>query len=182
MKSQPSGAAVIARGDDWTVVGGIDPGTRVIGAALLSVRGQDIQPMDVRAWKVVGESIEERVGYVGKLLEEWIPTQGVKLIGVENGYVGKNARTALAIAMSRGVAVRAAQRGGAHVELVDPGEARKAIGAAKYGDKRKDAKARVLERIRLLLRLGRQLTEDEADACAVAMWAANRVWRLERGI
>jgi len=71
------------------------------------------------------------------------------------------------------------QRAGGRARLVDPSEARKSVGAARWGDKRKDAKVRVQRAVKLLLNLKREPTEDEADACTAGVWAANRVWSLD---
>jgi len=163
---------------DWTLVGGIDPGTRIIGGAIIAVRGQALQLVEMRSWRIVGETIEERIAFVGSSVEEWLPP-GVKLTGVENGYVGQNPRAALTIAMARGAVLRAVQRAGGRARLVDPSEARKSVGAARWGDKRKDAKVRVQRAVKLLLNLKREPTEDEADACTAGVWAANRVWSLD---
>lgn len=166
------------RFQDWTLVAGVDPGTRMVGLCILAVKGQDLQPVDIRSWKIKGETIEERVDFVGASLEEVLGNVAVKLVAVEKGYMGKNARSALAIAMAGGVAIRAARRGGAEARLVEPQEARKAIGTAAWGQRRKEAKERVQVAVRRFLRLEREITEDEADACALAIWAANRVWQI----
>lgn len=163
--------------EDWTLVGGIDPGTRLVGGAILAVKGQEIQMVDIRSWKIVGETLEDRVNFVGASVEDWLPP-GVKLTGVERGYIGKNPRTGLAIAMAGGVCLRAVRRAGGQAQLVDPSEARKAIGAARWGDRRAAAKERVQRVVTKLLRLKRVPTEDEADACTLAVWASNRVWKL----
>lgn len=164
---------------DWTIVAGIDPGTRIVGAALIAVRGQELQLVDMRSWKISGATIEKRVDFVGASVEEWLP-QGVKLTAVENGYVGKNPQSGLTIAMARGAVLRAVQRGGGEARLVDPSQARKSVGAARWGDRRKDAKARVQRAVALFLNLNREPTEDEADACVAGVWAANRVWDVGR--
>lgn len=164
----------------WTLVAGIDPGSRMVGAACIAVRGQELQLVDVRSWKIEGDSIEDRIGFVSTSVENWMPS-GVRLTGVENGYVGKGVASGLILAMARGAAVDGVVRGGSQARLVTPVEARAAIGAARWSDRRREAKQRVQAVVARILNILRPLTEDEADACAVCVWAANRVWELERG-
>ena len=162
------------------VVAGIDPGTRRAGYCALQVSGQDLKVLRMTSFPVRGATIAERLDCLGaKLAEHLEQYEPLVMVGVENGYVGRNPRTSLVTGLARGVAVFvASSTTQAEVELVDPSEARSACGVARFGIQRKAVKQEVLLAITRLLRPKKAPDEDAADAAACAVWAASRVWRL----
>lgn len=168
-------------GDDWTLVAGIDPGTKRIGLCILGVKGQELQPVDFRDLRVTGATLDARIHSISGLLREHLIP--VKLIAVEDGYVGDNERTSLVTAMARGVCVDVAHEFSRHVRRAQPSEARQSLGMLGAGNSQRAAvKQRVIRAIRLILNVpgGRRLTDNEADAATLAVWGSNRLWSLDR--
>jgi crossover junction endodeoxyribonuclease RuvC len=99
------------------------------------------------------------------LLEELLPDE----VAVETAFVRKSARAALQIGHVRGVVLLAARRSGAAIFEYTAPEVKMAVvrqGAA--------AKEQVAFMVRRLLPELRDVTEDEADALAVALCHAHR--------
>lgn len=159
---------------------GIDVGTRRAAYCSLSPRGQNFDIWKMESFAVRGADLLERIESLGTQLGELLEEDDPAIVAVEDGYVGRNPRTSLTIGMARGVAAFMAKSAtSAAVHLVDPGEARKAIGVARFGQGRGAAKAAVVVAVSRILCLTTSAPdEDEADAAALAVWAANRLWQL----
>jgi crossover junction endodeoxyribonuclease RuvC len=102
---------------------------------------------------------------LASLLEELLPDE----VAVETAFVRKSARAALQIGHVRGVVLLAARRSGAAIFEYTAPEVKMAVvrqGAA--------AKEQVAFMVRRLLPEVREVTEDEADALAVALCHAHR--------
>ena len=159
---------------------GIDVGTRRAAYCSLSARGQNFDLWHMKSFAVKGDDILDRIENLAMQLIELLEEDRPAIVAVEDGYVGRNPRTSLTLGMARGVAAFTAKSStNAEVHLVDPGEARKAIGVARFGQGRAAAKSAVIVAVsRILCLTASAPDEDEADAAALAVWAANRLWQL----
>lgn len=104
-----------------------------------------------------------------RLLEDLVPDE----VAVESAFVRKSAKAALQIGHVRGVVLLAARRSGAVIFEYTAPEVKMAVvrqGAA--------AKEQVAFMVRHLLPGVRTVTEDEADALAVALCHAHRAPRF----
>lgn len=163
-----------------TVVAGIDPGTRRAGFCALRVNGQDLELLVIESFKILGQSIEERLFNLDLRLTARLEGFRPGLVAVENGYVGRNPNTSLTIGMARGAAITAAYRAGAIARTVSPREARAAVGISGKQLQRAEVKQQVLLAVTRLLRPVSAPDEDAADAAPLAVWAANRLWQYTR--
>jgi crossover junction endodeoxyribonuclease RuvC len=161
------------------IVAGFDVGTRRAGYCSLDVRGQDLKVRTIESWTVRGATIEDRIEDMAAKFSERLEADDPAWIAVEDGYVGRNPRTSLTIGMARGVALFVARTTtSAQVSLVDPSEARRACGVTHFDQRRGEAKAQVLVMVCRILGLVKAPDEDAADAAALAIWAAGRVWQV----
>lgn len=162
------------------VVAGIDPGTRRAGFCALRAIGQDLELLVMESFRVFGATAEERLFNLDTRLTARLESFRPGLVAVEGGYVGSNPSTSLAVGEARGVAIAAAWRSGAVVKRVSPREARAAIGIGGRQEARARVKQQVLLAVTRLLRPASAPDEDAADAAPLAVWAANRLWQLNR--
>ena len=149
---------------------GIDPGSRANGYGLVRLEGSRIRYECSGAICPRGAlSFPDRLVAVhdalAALLEELLPDE----VAVESAFVRKSALAALQIGHVRGVILLAARRSGALLYEYTAPEVKMAVvrnGAA--------AKEQVAFMVRRLLPEVKQVTEDEADALAVALCHAHR--------
>jgi len=145
---------------------GIDPGTIVMGYGIIDCDGDDLTLVRFGAISVKeGSPIGERLLAMYTELTTLIAGYRPDVVAVEQPFVAKNVRSALAIGRAQAVAMLAAA--GGHVPCFEytPAEVKQRV--ASHGA---SSKAQVQEMVRLHLGLA-QIPEpnDAADALAVAI-------------
>ena len=123
----------------------------------------------MKAWGVVPTPHDatnaERLKALASYLDRLIRAHAPHAVAVERLFFNKNARTAMAVAEARGVALLCAARAGVPVFEYTPHQVKLAV--TGYG---KADKKQVQEMLRVLLRLERPIRQDDAaDAVAVAL-------------
>ena len=145
---------------------GIDPGTVVMGYGVIEGEGDDIALVDYGALVSPERSpIGERLSYLYTNLLEIIRRHRPDALAVEQPFVAKNARSALAIGRAQAVAILAAAGEGIPTSEYTPTQVKQRV--ANYGA---SSKEQVQEMVRLQLGLA-EVPEpnDAADALAVAL-------------
>ena len=113
----------------------------------------------------------ERLLAIAVALDELIATHGPEYLAVERLYFNKNAKTAMAVAEARGVALVCGARAGLVIAEYTPQEVKQSV--TGNGDADKRAVQRMLVH---LLELAEPITQDNvADAIAIALTHAQRV-------
>lgn len=159
--SCPSSAAITPR-----VTLGIDPGTAIVGYAVVAARGSELSMVacDVITTPA-GMPLPERLQHIYHRLSEIISTYHPNEAAMEELFFAKNARTALSVGQARGVAMLALANGGLAVAEYTPKQVKQAV--TGYGGAKKE---QVGEMVRILLRLKAiPRPDDAADAAAVAI-------------
>lgn len=158
-----------ARRGDITILG-IDPGSIKTGIAWLSEH-QGIRKLSTSTIRLKGSRAERLASLLGKL-EELLRGKVIDLIVIEAGSVWRFAKAALVVSETRGVALAAAIRYGGEAAVVEVQvqSVRKALGIARFGQKRNEGKVAVQSAVRALFGLEGSIPEDEADALALAWW------------
>ncbi len=151
---------------------GIDPGTTGMGYALLDLT---TDPPGLIAHGLVVTpkygTAGERLLAIAVALDELIATHGPEYLAVERLYFNKNAKTAMAVAEARGVALVCGARAGLVIAEYTPQEVKQSVTGSGDADKR--AVQRMLVHI---LELTEPITQDNvADAVAIALTHAQRV-------
>jgi len=145
---------------------GIDPGTVVMGYGLIESEGEELVPVDFGAIKVPElPGIGERLSYLYKNLIEIIRRHHPDAVAVEQPFINKNVRSAMAIGRAQAIALLAAAGEGIPSFEYTPAQVK--LRVCNYGA---SGKEQVQEMVRLLLGLA-QVPEpnDAADALAVAV-------------
>ena len=145
---------------------GIDPGTITMGYGVVESRDDEIALIDCGALVSPERSpIGERLSYLYHELLEIIEHHQPDTVAVEQPFVAKNARTALAIGRAQAVALLAAANKGIPTYEYTPTQIKQQV--ANYGASSK-------EQVQEMVKLQPGLAEvpqpnDAADALAVAI-------------
>ena len=151
---------------------GIDPGTTGMGYALLEL-GSDPPRLLVHGLVQTPRygTAAERLLAIALALDSLIQQHAPAYLALERLYFNKNAKTAMAVAEARGVALVCGARAGLAIAEYTPQEVKQSVTGAGGADKR--AVQRMLVH---LLELAEPITQDNvADAVAIALTHAQRV-------
>jgi crossover junction endodeoxyribonuclease RuvC len=145
---------------------GIDPGTAILGYAVVSARGDELSMI---AYDVITTPahmpLSERLQHIYSALVEIIKVYAPHEAAMEELFFAKNARTAMTVGQARGVAMLALANGGLSIAEYTPKQVKQTV--TGYGNARKE---QVGEMVRVLLKLpGVPRPDDAADAAAIAI-------------
>ena len=145
---------------------GIDPGTVKMGYGVVEGQGDRMSLIDCGALVSAERSpIGERLDYLYRELLEIVRHHRPDAMAVEQPFVAKNARSALAIGRAQAVALLAATGQGIPTYEYTPTRIKQMV--ANYGA---SSKEQVQEMVRLQLGLAEApQPDDAADALAVAI-------------
>ena len=145
---------------------GIDPGTLVMGWGVVESDGDALSLVDFGAITVpgslqIGERLSRLYNELLKVIKKHLPDA----VAVEQPFVAKNVRTALAIGRAQAIALLAAAGKGIPTFEYTPAQVKQRV--SNYGA---SSKEQIQEMVRLQLGLA-QVPEpnDAADALAVAL-------------
>jgi len=117
-----------------------------------------------------GGTAAERLLTIATALDALIAEHAPAALAIERLYFNKNAKTAMAVAEARGIALLCAARAGLHVAEYTPQEVKQSVTGSGGADKK--AVQRMLQ---VLLSLEEPLRQDNvADAVAIALTHARR--------
>lgn len=145
---------------------GIDPGTALMGYAIVRETGPDLELLACDALITTTEltlAYRLKCLYDGliDIIDRYQPTE----MAVEELFFNRNVRSALAVGQARGVALLAGANRGLDVHGYTPLQVKSAISG--YG---RAGKEQVQEMVRMLLRLAEApQPDDAADAAAIAV-------------
>ncbi|MDQ2905291.1 MAG: crossover junction endodeoxyribonuclease RuvC [Ktedonobacteraceae bacterium] len=145
---------------------GIDPGTAIVGYAIVVARGDSLSltVCDVITTPA-GMPLPQRLQHIYHRLGEIISMYHPGEAAMEELFFAKNARTAMTVGHARGVTMLALANGGLSIAEYTPKQVKQAV--TGYGGANKD---QVGEMVRILLNLtGVPKPDDAADAAAVAI-------------
>ena len=145
---------------------GIDPGTRIMGYGVIEGKDNEIALVDYGALVSPERSpIGERLSYLYNELLEIIRLHQPDAVAVEQPFVAKNVRTALAIGRAQAVALLAAAGRGIPSFEYTPAQVKQMV--ANYGA---SSKEQIQEMVKLQLGLSEvPQPNDAADALEVAI-------------
>ncbi len=149
---------------------GIDPGTRVAGWGVIDTRGNRSTLVACGAIRIKGTDMAPRLRQLRDGLAKAIAEHKPDVVAVETPFFGKNARSALAIGMARGVALLVAADAEAEVAEYSPAMVKRAVVGNGNASKQQ-----VGAMVRVLLGLAEvPKPADAADALAIALTHIHR--------
>ncbi len=145
---------------------GIDPGTIVMGYGAIETKGDEIAMINCGALTAPARSsIGERLSYLYNQLLEVISRYQPDAVAIEQPFMGKNVKSALAIGQAQAIAILAATNQGIPTYEYTPTQVKQRV--ANYGA---SSKEQIQEMVRLQLGLSQiPQPNDAADALAVAL-------------
>ncbi len=145
---------------------GIDPGTVTMGYGLIESRDNEITMIDCGALTTSARSpIGERLSYLYNQLVEIVARHQPDAAAVEQPFLAKNVKSALAIGRAQAIAILAAANQGVPTYEYTPTQIKQRV--ANYGA---SSKEQIQEMVRLQLGLSQvPQPNDAADALAVAL-------------
>ena len=145
---------------------GIDPGTIVMGYGVIESRDDDITLVDYGILKTqVRSSIGERLSYLYNRLMKIISHYKPDVMAVEQPFMARNVRSAMAVSKAQAVAILAAANKGIPSYEYTPTRIKQMV--TDYGA---SSKEQVQELVKLQLGLSQvPQPSDAADALAVAI-------------
>lgn len=145
---------------------GIDPGSRVCGYALVDADSAgECRYVECGVIRVNAKhSLEDRLGEIGRDLQEIITEFRPQVVAVEDVFHGRNARSVHTLAHARGVVFAVAGKEGLRVCSYPPAVVKKRV--TGYG---RAPKEQVVRMVQVLVGLNKPPRPDAADALAVAI-------------
>ncbi|MFC1985016.1 crossover junction endodeoxyribonuclease RuvC [Chloroflexota bacterium] len=145
---------------------GVDPGTIAMGYGVIEDRDGEITLVDYGALTTQARSpIGERLSYMYNKLLEIVSRFQPDAAAIEQPFVAKNAKSALAIGRAQAIAILAAANNGIPTYEYTPTQIKQRV--ANYGSSPKE---QIQEMVRLQLGLPQiPQPSDAADALAVAL-------------
>jgi len=145
---------------------GVDPGTITTGYGVIESQGDEITLIDFGALNSPARSpIGERLHYLYEALLGIIINHQPDAVAVEQPFMAKNARAALAVGRAQAIAILAAANQGIPVYEYTPAQVKQRV--ANYGA---SSKEQIQEMVRLQFGLAEvPQPSDAADALAVAL-------------
>ena len=145
---------------------GIDPGTIVMGYGVVDESQGETTMVDCGAISAPARSpIGERLSFLYQHLVEIIARCHPDAVAIEQPFVAKNVRSAIAIGQAQAIAILAASNQGIAVYEYTPAQVKQRV--SNYGA---SSKEQIQQMVTLLLRLPNiPEPSDAADALAVAL-------------
>ncbi len=147
---------------------GIDPGSRVLGYAVVASDGARRPRLAYVECGVVQAHeklpLEERLAEIGRGLREVIEELSPTVVAMEDVFFGASARSALSLGQARGAALAICGMSGLRVFAYAPALVKRTV--TGHG---RASKNQVANRVRALIGLRRAPRADATDALAVAV-------------
>ena len=149
---------------------GIDPGTYNMGVGVVTADSDELTLVDADVLKVPrGTPHAERLHRLYRQLLEYIAKHTPDEIAIEEPFVARNARSAMAVGQAQAVALIAAAAAGIGVETYAPREVK--LSVTGFGD---SSKEQVQEMVLIALNaVERTMALDASDALAVSICHIN---------
>jgi crossover junction endodeoxyribonuclease RuvC len=143
---------------------GIDPGSVATGYGVVSVEGSTLRRVGGGTIHAQGDTLADRLAYLQRELARAIAELAPETAALESIFSAKNARSALVLGHSRGVALAACGTAGLVPAEYTPQQVKLAV--TGFG---RAEKSQVMSMVQRLLGLVAKPASDEADALAVAI-------------
>ena len=147
---------------------GIDPGSRFTGFGVIEVQGDRARCIAhgviKTGGKAGGDEFLQRLGIIFSGIRDVIESHKPDQVAVESVFLSRNPDSALKLGQARGAALCAAIEQGLPVSEYSPRSVKQAIVGSGSADK-----VQVKHMVAVLLQVRGEISEDAADALAVAL-------------
>jgi crossover junction endodeoxyribonuclease RuvC len=144
---------------------GIDPGSRVCGYGVIEVAGAELRYIECGILTAPeAQPMEHRLGEIARGLREVIAELSPTMAAVEDVFIHQNARSGLALAQARGMALAVLGIAGLRVASYPPASVKKAVAGSGRAEK-----GQIARMVQVLIGLRSLPRADATDALAVAI-------------
>ncbi len=151
---------------ETNIILGVDPGTQLLGYALLKVSGNKTQVLLMDTLKLTKyKDIYERLEKIHTKMSELIKLYRPTTFAIEAPFFGKNVQSMLKLGRAQGVAIAAAMQGGLLVTEYSPKKVKQSVTGNGNADKEQVWK--MLQRVLNIEEKPQYF--DATDALAVAL-------------
>ncbi|MBM88808.1 MAG: crossover junction endodeoxyribonuclease RuvC [Gammaproteobacteria bacterium] len=154
---------------------GIDPGSRITGYGLIQFAGNKIDYIHAGCIRTGSGSLPQRLKAIFDGICEVIEDYSPQEVAIEEVFMGRNAASALKLGQSRGSAMTACLHHDLPVAEYSARQVKQAIVGVGAADK-----VQVQHMVKAILSISGNITEDAADALAIAICHANTQTTLIR--
>lgn len=156
----------VKKNNDTFKILGVDPGTNILGYAVIEVDGKNLRLLTFGVFKLEKyEDHHEKLKEIFLQLQEIIETYLPKQLAIEAPFYGKNVQSMLKLGRAQGVSMAAAMTMGLDIEEYAPKKIKQSI--TGNGNASKEQVAAMLESILKIKITSQHL--DATDALAVAV-------------
>ncbi len=148
------------------IILGIDPGTAIVGYAIISLKDNELVAIDYGCIKTSKKEIfSKRLSQIYHGIDILIKKNKPDQIAIENIYFAKNVKTAMRVSEARGVAILAAAENKIEVVEFTPLQVKQAL-----TDNERANKNQIQEMVKIVFKLKEiPRPDDAADALAIAL-------------
>jgi len=150
------------------IILGIDPGSRITGYGLIDSRGNKLTYLACGCIHTEKDALPARLKTIFTELQSVIEVRRPDEVAVEEVFMGRNAASALKLGQARGSAMAACLAFDLPVAEYSTRQVKQAVVGAGSAEK-----GQVQHMVKALLRISDTISEDAADALAVAICHAN---------
>jgi crossover junction endodeoxyribonuclease RuvC len=144
---------------------GLDPGSRVCGYGVMDEAGGELRYVECGVLTAREDRpMEERLGEIACGLREVIAELAPELVAIEDVFVHQNARSALALAQARGMALAVCGIAGLSVASYPPAVIKQAVTGSGTA-----TKEQISRMVKALIGLRVAPRADASDALAIAI-------------
>jgi len=151
------------------IILGIDPGTAIVGYAIISFKNNELTALDYGCIKTSKEEVfPKRLSQIYHGIETLIKKNKPDQMAIESLYFAKNVKTAMKVSEARGVAILAAAENKIKVVEFTPLQVKQAL--TGYG---RASKSQIQQMVKVIFKLKTiPRPDDVADALAIALTCA----------
>jgi len=151
------------------IILGIDPGTAIVGYAIISFKNNELIALDYGCIKTSKKEIfSKRLSQIYHGIDALIKKNKPDQIAIESIYFAKNVKTAMKVSEARGVATLAAAENKIKIVEFTPLQVKQAL--TGYG---RASKGQIQQMVKTIFKLEKiPRPDDVADALAIALTCA----------
>jgi crossover junction endodeoxyribonuclease RuvC len=152
---------------------GVDPGTNILGYAILEVHGAELKPTDIGVvYLSQFEDHPQKLKHIFERLTSIISQYGPRYLAIEAPFYGKNPQSMLKLGRAQGVAMAAAITKGLEITEYSPKKIKQSV--TGNGNAAKEQVAAMLQSTLKVNLDGQYLDATDALAAAVCHYYQSR--------
>lgn len=143
---------------------GVDPGSKIIGLALLGLNGRNLSYLSSEIIKFKGRDLPSKLSFLLKKIKSYLEENKPDILVMEDNFYSKNPKILLILGRISGVIIAVANNLDIPVILYSPAEIKKSITGNGQASKQQ-----VAYMVKKILNLEGDVLTDITDALAISL-------------